>query len=1025
MLGRTVLLIGLLLSANLFAEPRQWDADGIPVRAVSVIADYSSAQSEDGTKLILWENSTGSEPEIWGQLISPAGAFLWAEGGIQLTESPDQAGMPKAAAVDGGWVIVWLDFTYSSPWSADPTTGWYGLAAFRAIKIDNNGAPVWNSGRTGIEIAEQSEWYIEKAFSVNPSGGGVIVTWEPGADHWAQKVSSDGQIEWPDPVHLKARYSSSRSDVCSDMQGGIALAWSEIRAGDTLLVVNRLLPNGTFAWNDTSGAIVRTDDEYFFDITIAADGAGGIFVAWFQDESPTNVYAQRVNSDGQTEWPATGVLMFANNNSIDLVDVKASRSSTNIVDGMLTLCVERNADPKRYLLQKVSMAGNVLWGEEAETVCQISNAEGDLESGYVLSDDAGGAIVFENIQLYDAGNFNHFIKVQWIAADQSRPWGNDCGTIAGSSAYLWFDRTAPSLSGQIVQVAWLNPNYYVPNQLLMRQLDFVTGQPLTPEPVVLAEADGRGVRNVQAVKLSNGATALVWESPFVFEYTLRFQILDVFGEPMFGEEGLPLCETAAGQPIAANKCTLCPDGSGGFFAAFRAFEAGVYRFRSVHVNGQGQHVSDSDGEVLYNTQQWWDVENSRCLPDGEGGCFVSTAIYNEQFYLTTITQRINAQCQAMWETPVTFADNEHDTHPIQLVPSNDGSCILLFTPYRFQEMNIRAAKLSPDGNIVWNNVIQNGVQASYYDGLQACSDMQNGCNVVWSTRSADDIVWETRAQKISPTGQLLWPTSGVLMAQDSAFELRNLSCGADRVGNLTVAWTRFNNSDTDVISQRVSTAGVALWGNNGLPVCLATGDQDHPKTFVMSDNEVYFVWTDRRGDPAEYWEGDIYAAHMNAHGQIGDDSYWQVDGSPVCNYRYRQSDPTVIADEVGGIIVAWSDQRTTFDWEGGIFAQRMFDPIFTNAEEMPELPTAFSLSQNYPNPFNPETVIEFALPNASKATLRVFGITGREVATLVDDQLTAGNHRVSFDGSTLASGVYFYSLRTASQSLTRKMVLLK
>ncbi|MBL0062177.1 MAG: T9SS type A sorting domain-containing protein [bacterium] len=123
--------------------------------------------------------------------------------------------------------------------------------------------------------------------------------------------------------------------------------------------------------------------------------------------------------------------------------------------------------------------------------------------------------------------------------------------------------------------------------------------------------------------------------------------------------------------------------------------------------------------------------------------------------------------------------------------------------------------------------------------------------------------------------------------------------------------------------------------------------------------------------------------------------------------------------------MAWLDTRTAFYYEYAVFAQRLYDPIFTDAEEKPELPTEFSLSQNYPNPFNPETVIEFALPNAGQTKLKVFDITGREVVTLVDEQLTAGNHRALFDGSRLASGVYFYSLRTANQSLTRKMVLLK
>jgi hypothetical protein len=89
------------------------------------------------------------------------------------------------------------------------------------------------------------------------------------------------------------------------------------------------------------------------------------------------------------------------------------------------------------------------------------------------------------------------------------------------------------------------------------------------------------------------------------------------------------------------------------------------------------------------------------------------------------------------------------------------------------------------------------------------------------------------------------------------------------------------------------------------------------------------------------------------------------------------------------------------------------------------LPTEFSLAQNYPNPFNPTTVIEFALPVASHTSLKIFDVTGRLVATLVDESLTAGVHTVGFDAAKLASGVYFYKLVAADFSQTRKMVVLK
>ena len=89
------------------------------------------------------------------------------------------------------------------------------------------------------------------------------------------------------------------------------------------------------------------------------------------------------------------------------------------------------------------------------------------------------------------------------------------------------------------------------------------------------------------------------------------------------------------------------------------------------------------------------------------------------------------------------------------------------------------------------------------------------------------------------------------------------------------------------------------------------------------------------------------------------------------------------------------------------------------------LPADFALSQNYPNPFNPETVIEYTLPIRSDVKLIVYNLRGQEVALLIDGNMPAGNHRVSWDASGLASGVYIYRLIAGDFIQTRKMVLLK
>gem|GEM_PF-5673038 len=89
------------------------------------------------------------------------------------------------------------------------------------------------------------------------------------------------------------------------------------------------------------------------------------------------------------------------------------------------------------------------------------------------------------------------------------------------------------------------------------------------------------------------------------------------------------------------------------------------------------------------------------------------------------------------------------------------------------------------------------------------------------------------------------------------------------------------------------------------------------------------------------------------------------------------------------------------------------------------LPSEYRLDQNYPNPFNPATQITFELPQQSDVTLQVFDLTGRQVATLVNETVNAGSHTVNFDAANLSSGVYIYRLQAGSVVLSRKLTLIK
>ncbi|MBZ0179159.1 MAG: T9SS type A sorting domain-containing protein [Melioribacteraceae bacterium] len=89
------------------------------------------------------------------------------------------------------------------------------------------------------------------------------------------------------------------------------------------------------------------------------------------------------------------------------------------------------------------------------------------------------------------------------------------------------------------------------------------------------------------------------------------------------------------------------------------------------------------------------------------------------------------------------------------------------------------------------------------------------------------------------------------------------------------------------------------------------------------------------------------------------------------------------------------------------------------------VPTEFELKQNFPNPFNPQTVLEYSIPKSSHVTLTVYNTLGQEIIKLQDGFQEAGTYKVTFDATSLASGVYIYKLNTNSFTNVKKMVLLK
>jgi hypothetical protein len=143
--------------------------------------------------------------------------------------------------------------------------------------------------------------------------------------------------------------------------------------------------------------------------------------------------------------------------------------------------------------------------------------------------------------------------------------------------------------------------------------------------------------------------------------------------------------------------------------------------------------------------------------------------------------------------------------------------------------------------------------------------------------------------------------------------------------------------------------------------------------------------------------------------------------SPGHNWNARMGSQPFVNQTGQNVLVVWESNRS-----GRAHIYSRIVHVYMDAiEPRTEQPFGYQLLQNYPNPFNPSTTIRYALPARSYVSLTVFNTLGQEVAAMVNTYQGAGYHEVRFDGSGLASGVYFYRLRAGEYGATRRLILIR
>ena len=308
-------------------------------------------------------------------------------------------------------------------------------------------------------------------------------------------------------------------------------------------------------------------------------------------------------------------------------------------------------------------------------------------------------------------------------------------------------------------------------------------------------------------------------------------------------------------------------------------------------------------------------------------------------------------------------------------------------------------KADSSGKPVWTRIYGN---APVSDARRVQQTTDGGYILGGSIASPVDLISKVSLVKTNASGDTLWTKTfggaqndygvGVIQTSDSGYALIGTteSFGAGS-GDIYVVKTNKDGGFGEPLPIQLSVFSGTSTGGGSVKLSWAT----------VSETNNYGFYVERReaGEPAF---APLAGSFVHGH------------GTTTIPQNYGFLDRSVTKG-------SWYYRLRQVDLDGSVHFNESVQVEVTQSD----LPVSFSLDQNYPNPFNPTTIIRYALPARSYVELSVFNALGQQVAALVNDTRDAGYHEVRFDGGSLASGVYFYRLKTGDFIQTRKMLLLE
>ncbi|CAN5539730.1 hypothetical protein BH10BAC5_BH10BAC5_05780 [soil metagenome] len=398
----------------------------------------------------------------------------------------------------------------------------------------------------------------------------------------------------------------------------------------------------------------------------------------------------------------------------------------------------------------------------------------------------------------------------------------------------------------------------------------------------------------------------------------------------------------------------------------------------------------------------------------------------------TAMQKLSPTGAKLWGAAPLFLSGtgtENLWYP-KIVPSDNGSVILMYSGWIGSFLSpssyrLYTQKFSSAGTSVWNanrdTVYSLGRVAGFYHP-DMISDGNNGAVYLWNDDRNSNNQSNVFVQHYSSAGTRYMPLNGSAVASFNGNTRNTPSFSFMNTTKETyVFWKENNGGQTlmGISGQAFDSSGNIKWGVNGKEIRALSNLSFSTSVSRCSDSNAFLYVN-------EYLDG--VNSHYNAIKFNRDGTYgWAGNTVVAGGTNSSKGYIGAVINSNSMSMLTWADGR---NGPNDIYAQNVNNNgSLGNTTGIINIsgfvPKNFILKQNYPNPFNPVTRINFSIPQSTFVKLSVFDMTGREISSLVNEDLSAGSYSYTFNAEKLSSGIYFYKLSSENFSETKKLMLVK